>query len=591
MSANATSPPSEGTGTLNGSTHSVNAAVVTSPVDEKVQDEEKEIVAEEEAAADFPRGIKLFLLMLALDLAVFLVALDNTIIGTAIPRITDEFHSLEDVAWYGSSYLLATAATQLLYGKLYTFLRVKWVFLSAIAIFEIGSAICGAAPNSNALIIGRAIAGLGSAGIFSGALIIIAHAVPLSKRPIYTGLIGAMYVRSRECWCVEKLGNTIKLTLLEPRHCLGVFSPIVSRGAGASNSSIAEHINVWVQNLPIGAVTLVIILFFFKMPASADHAPSQLTFWERFNQFDIPGTMVFIPAIVSLLLALQWGGTKYDWNSARIIALFVVFGVLIIAFVGIQIWKQENATVPPRIFTQRSIWSGSLFVLCLGGSFFIIVFYLPIWFQAVKGTSAYRSGISIIPSILSLVVASIIAGSLVTVTGYYTPWVILSSVLMSVGAGLLYMLKTDTPSSRWIGYQIVYGFGIGFGMQQPVIAAQTVLDLKDVPVGTSILMFLQTLGGALFIAAGTNIFTTKLVEGVTQNVPGISPLVVVTAGATSLKDLIDPALLPAVLEAYNAALMKSFQVAIALAAASIIGAAFMEWKSIKGKDISMGAAA
>jgi len=117
---------------------------------------------------------------------------DNTIIATAIPKITNQFNSLQDVGWYGSSYLLTTASFQLMFGKFYTYMSIKWVYLTAIFIFEIGSAICGAAPNSITLIIGRAIAGIGSAGIFSGALIIIAYSVPLQKRPIFTGFIGAM---------------------------------------------------------------------------------------------------------------------------------------------------------------------------------------------------------------------------------------------------------------------------------------------------------------------------------------------------------------------------------------------------------------
>ena len=156
-------------------------------VDLKAKDE-----GEDEDEANYPRAMKLVLITLALCLAVFCVALDNTIISTAIPRITDQFKSINDVGWYASAYLLTTCAFQLLFGKFYTFFSIKWVFLTAIVIFEIGSAICGAAPNSVALIIGRAIAGLGSAGIFSGGILIIANTVPLRKRPIYTALIGGM---------------------------------------------------------------------------------------------------------------------------------------------------------------------------------------------------------------------------------------------------------------------------------------------------------------------------------------------------------------------------------------------------------------
>ena len=118
---------------------------------------------------------------------------DNTIIATAIPRITDQFKALNDVGWYGSAYLLTTCATQLIFGKLYTYYSIKWIYLLGLGIFEVGSFICGISPNSNALIVGRAIAGLGAAGIFSGAILIVAHTVPLHQRPAYTGLIGGMY--------------------------------------------------------------------------------------------------------------------------------------------------------------------------------------------------------------------------------------------------------------------------------------------------------------------------------------------------------------------------------------------------------------
>lgn len=146
-----------------------------------------------EEAPHPPSTSKLLLINLASCIAVLCIALDNTIIATAIPRITDEFKALEDVGWYGSSYLLTTCAFQLLFGKFYGNFNVKWVFLIALALFELGSLICGAAPNSVALIVGRAIAGLGSAGIFSGAQIICAYTVPLEKRAIYTGLIGGTY--------------------------------------------------------------------------------------------------------------------------------------------------------------------------------------------------------------------------------------------------------------------------------------------------------------------------------------------------------------------------------------------------------------
>lgn len=152
--------------------------------------QEETTAHEGEDEIEYPQAWKLVMISIALCLAVLCIALDNTILASAIPRITNQFNSLGDVGWYGSSYLLCTCAFQLLFGKLYTFYPIKIVFLTAIAIFELGSLVCGVAPNSTALIIGRAIAGLGSAGLFSGAILIITHTVPLAKRPVYTGMIG-----------------------------------------------------------------------------------------------------------------------------------------------------------------------------------------------------------------------------------------------------------------------------------------------------------------------------------------------------------------------------------------------------------------
>ncbi|KAF7367324.1 Major facilitator superfamily transporter [Mycena sanguinolenta] len=532
-------------------------------------DSEKKQVPEEKAStpendADFPKGLKLGILMFALCLAVFLVALDNTIIATAIPRITDQFKSLDDVGWYGSAYLLAVAATQLLFGKFYTFLPIKLVFLTAISLFELGSLVCGVAPNSDALIVGRAIAGLGSAGIFTGALIIIAHSVPLAKRPMYTGLISGMY---------------------------GIASVAGPLMGGAFTDKVSWRWCFYI-NLPIGGITIFTIAFLFKMPKSGDHKPPEvpLTLLQRLNQFDLVGTFCFIPAIVSLLLALQWGGSKYAWKSARIIALFCVFGVFIIIFVAVQIWKQENATVPPRIFVKRSIWAGGWFSLTMGASFFIFVFYIPIWFQAIKGTTAVRSGIDNLPMILALVISSILAGGLITTFGYYTPFIWLATALITIGGALMTTFKTNTGHAHWIGYQIIFGLGIGFGMQVPLIAAQTVLELQDVPIGTSINMFLQTLGGALFISVGQNVFQNKLISGLVSHVPGISPELIFQAGATNLKNAVDPQYLSAVLEVYNTALVTAFRVGLGMAAATVVGSVAMEWRSVKGKKIEMGMA-
>lgn len=209
-----------------------------------------------------------------------------------------------------------------------------------------------------------------------------------------------------------------------------------------------------------------------------------------------------------------------------------------------------------------------------------LVYFLPIWFQAIKGTTAVRSGINTLPMVLSLVVGAIGSGATIRRTGWYNPWMFVSTILMSIGSGLITTFEINTAPAKWIGYQVIFGFGLGTGMQQSSLAAQTILAQKDVSMGISIMFFAQSLGGALFICVGQSLFTTRLVSGL-SHISGIDPRALLTAGATEVRNVVAQEYLGAVLWSYNEALSKAFIVALAVSCFSVLPALGMEWKKIE----------
>ena len=212
----------------------------------------------------------------------------------------------------------------------------------------------------------------------------------------------------------------------------------------------------------------------------------------------------------------------------------------------------------------------------------IVVYYLPIWFQAIKDASPVHSGIDTLPLLLSLVVASMCSGIFVKKVGYYNPSIIASSVIMPIAVGLFTTFTPETGHAKWIGYQVLFGFGLGTGMQQISLAAQTVLEKKDVPTGVSLNFFAQQLGGTIFISIGQNVLVNRLVSGL-SSLPNFDPAIVVNNGATDIKTSVGPQNLGFVKHVYNHAIMQVFDVALALACLTIVASLALEWKSIKAK--------
>uniref|UniRef100_L2FFW4 MFS toxin efflux pump n=1 Tax=Colletotrichum fructicola (strain Nara gc5) TaxID=1213859 RepID=L2FFW4_COLFN len=507
--------------------HDLNAADTKAPSTHQSSEDEVE----------YPHGLKLILIIIALCLAVFLVALDQTIIAPALGAITSEYGSVKDIGWYGSAYLLTTTALQPMYGTVYKLFSVKYIYIAAIAVFEIGSLVCALAPNSTAFIIGRAVAGIGTAGLFSGSIVILSYTMPLEKRPLAFGLIGGM-------WGIASVAGPL---------LGGVFT------------EKATWRWCFYINLPIGGIAMVFV--FFLLHLSRKNNPEGKTLVQRLMQLDLIGTAIFIPAIVCLLLALQWGGAEYPWKSAKIIGLFVGFGLMIIIFIGIQLWQGDKGTLPPYLFKNRNVVCAMLFACFFGAAFFPLIYYLSLYFQAIQGVSAVQAGIKILPLLLGHAI------------------ILPSLVLFTVGSGLITTFDLDTPMREWFGYQVLAGLGIGAGFQIGVLVVQTVLPLEEVPVATAVVQFFQSFGGAIMIAVAQSLFQTGLVNGVATRVPDLDPSIFINAGADQVRSILTQMgrqdAIDAVLESYMVGLRHTYYVTVACAAAAFVACLGLQWKSVK----------
>lgn len=431
---------------------------------------------------------------------------------------------------------------------------MKWLFITCLSIFEIGSLVSAAAPASAAFIAGRAISGFGASGIFTGCLTTISTVVPLSQRGLFIGLVTAVYGTG------------------------SIFGPLLG-GALTDHSSWRWCFYI---NLPLGGFTIFILILFLQPPKSPPKESKTLK--EYIMRFDPIGTILFAPSIICLLLALQWGGTTYKWSDSRIIVLLVVFAVLFVGFLTVQPFMGDNATLNKKVVFSRHTACAALYCLCVSSAFFVMAYFIPIWFQAIRGVSPVRSGIDLLPLTISLILSIMSGGWACSKIGYYNPFMFAPITLGAAGAGLIYTWDIDTPTSRLIGYQILFGVGVGLGIQQGIVAVQAASKDVDIPSGIALLCFSENFGGAVFVSVAQNLWANKLASGL-KDIAGIDPAKVVHTGATKITNLTqDPDTLSAIRIAYRNSLTRPFLVALILLCVATIGTLGVDWKSTKPKD-------
>jgi MFS family permease len=332
-------------------------------------------------------------------------------------------------------------------------------------------------------------------------------------------------------------------------------------------------------NLPIGAAVVIALVLFLHID---DKPWETLPLLEQLKRLDPLGLLFFVPSMVCLILALQWGGTTYSWSTPKMIGLLVTFAVTLVIFIFIQVFMPKTAIFPMRIVLDRSIAGAMLFTFLSAGGMMIGAYYLVIWFQAAQSQSALDSGIRLLPMVLSLVLFGFLAAAVTQKIGYYVPAMLLSPIFAAVGMGMLSTLSRSSGASVWIGYQIIYGIGLGIGSQSANLVSQATLPRADIPIGMAMQFFMQQIGGAVFLSVAQNLFSSSLVTTL-SGVAGLDARVIINTGATDLRTTVPKNQIDMVIDAYSHSITQTFLVGAGLSACMMIGALSVKWRNIKGK--------
>jgi MFS family permease len=408
------------------------------------------------------------LIMLPLCLSVFLSALDLTIITPAIPTIVRGFHSTTGYVWIGSAFILSSTASTPVWGSLADIWGRKPILLIALTIFLGGSLLCALAPSMHSLIAGRAVQGIGSSGMGTTVNIIICDTFSLRDRGLYLAITSVVWA----------IGSAI--------------GPVIG---GSFTTKVSWRWCFWI-NLPIGAVVLVVLLFFLKLPSP--HTPVLA----GLKAIDWVGSILIVGAALMILLGLDFGNVTFPWSSVTVVCL-IVFGFVTIGVFIMNEWKfAKNPVIPLRLFIKRSAVAAYFVWAC---NFYILIglsYYLPLYSQSVLGANALVSGVHLIPLIVACSLSAACTGAYIQKTGTYLPITYIAHVFLCLGTGLLISVRVGESLTKLIIFQIITGIGVGMNIEPPLIAAQAAMTVMDTAVIQATMTFMRSLATTVAVVVG-----------------------------------------------------------------------------------------
>ncbi|KAK7613426.1 major facilitator superfamily domain-containing protein [Phyllosticta paracitricarpa] len=419
---------------------------------------------------------KIAIIMFALGMAVFLAAMDITIITTALPTVTKYFNSAAGYTWIGSAFNLAAAAATPIWGKLSDIFGRKPALLAANIFFLIGSLIAALSINMGMLIVARAIQGVGGGGLIILVNIVISDLFSMRTRGQYFGIIGMV-------WALA-----------------GALGPVIG---GAFTTNVSWRWCFYI-NLPLDGLAFGIILLFL------DIETPKTPLIEGLKAIDWLGALAVIGGTLMLLLGLEFGGVSFPWDSATVICLLIFGGLTIGLFLVIEAKVPAYPIMPVRIFKESTNLAALAVCFFHGFVFISATYYLPLYFQAVRGESPIMSGVYILAFAVSLSIVSAGTGIFIKKTGLYQPCIWFGLTVMTLGYGLFIMIGANTSWAKIIIFQIVAGIGVGPNFQSPLIALQAHVNPRDIATATATFGFTRNLATAASVVIGSVVFQNQM---------------------------------------------------------------------------------
>ncbi|HIF71122.1 MAG TPA: DHA2 family efflux MFS transporter permease subunit [Dehalococcoidia bacterium] len=426
-----------------------------------------------------PRQIKLTLI--GVMFAMFLASLDQTIVATAIPRIMADLDGFDRFTWISTAYIVASTSVVLITGAVSDVYGRKWLFVGAIMIFLVGSVLAASSPTMNALIIFRAVQGLGGGMIMALSFVTIADLFPPQERAKYMGIIAAMF---------------------------GVSSVIGPTLGGFITDQLSWHW-IFLVNIPAGIPIIFLFIKFF--PNAKKDGPTR--------KIDVGGAVLIVLAIVPGLLGLSWGGNQYEWSDPLVVGSLVFSGAMLVVF-ALYETRVADPLLPLAVFKNRVVGIALFVTLLTGFAMFGAIFFVPLLFQGVLGASPTASGSFLTPMMLGIVFGAAMSGQLLSRTGgHYRIQGIIAVSIMAIGIFFLSQVSSSTTHAYALTSAIAMGFGLGISFPVYTIAIQNGVPQQYLGIATSSAQFFRSVGGSIGLALFGSYMVRQFKDGMQENLP------------------------------------------------------------------------